>query len=307
MPFKNISQPKTFATLDGEVRAAAYLKNPGMVAFASSDPCQLVVGGISGSNPVKSKCGLPEIDDLGFLSRDVAVVRSGNEAWALLGITLPQMKMDRVTDDVRSLNARPTGQTALILGWSGNATELAVQGNEVVERSFNLRSSIRSASVGEQECYVVSDEGDGEFRIHPGATPEPGSTTKAAMPSNGRKLDRISGGKFFSAAWARGSHDVVVFSRAGNRVDVKTLRLDAPATAVAVAETSLLVGSADGQIQLFDKQAIQDATSLGLEAKHSANVGSEPKVILVVHQQVFIGTGSGQVKTATLARGEVAI
>jgi hypothetical protein len=306
MPFKNISTPKTLATLDGEVRAAAWLKNPGLVALCSSDPSQLWVAGLTGQNAKVSKAGLAQIDDLGLLSRDVAVVRSGNEAWALLGIA-HTAKMDRVSDDVRSLAFRPTGQTALILGWGGNATELAVKGNDVVARPFTLRSPIRSSSIGETECYVVADGGEGEFRIHPGATPEPGSTAKTTMPASSKKLDRLAGGKFFSAAWGPGSPEIIAFTRAGNRVDAKTLRLDAPVSSVAVAETSLLVGTGDGRIHLYDKDAIQGATSLSIEAKHVVDVGGEPKVILVVNQQIFVGTATGEIKTSTLARGEVVV
>lgn len=306
MPFKNISQPKTLVTLDGEVRAAAWLKKEGIVALCSSDPSQLWFAGLDGKNAKVSKAGLPEVDDLGLLSRDVAVVRSGNDAWALLGIA-HTAKMDRVTDDVRSLAFRPTGQTALILGWGGNATELAVKGNDVVARPFSLRSTIRSTYIGEGECYVVTDDGDGEFRIHPGATPEPGSTGKTTMPSAGKKLDRLAGGKFFSAAWAYGSQDLIGFTRAGNRVDAKTLHLDAPATAVAVAETSMLVGTGDGRVHLFDKESVAGATSLSIEAKHVVDVGGEPKVILVVNQQIFVGTASGEIKTSNLARGEVVV
>lgn len=306
MPFKNISTPKTLATLDGEVRAAAWLKSPGLVALCSSDPSQLWVAGLDGANARVSKAGLPEVEDLGLLSRDVAVVRSGNDAWALLGIA-HTAKMDRVTDDVRSLAFRPAGGTALILGWGGNATELAAKGNEVAPRAFSLRSSIRSASIGEAECYVVTDDGDGEFRIHPGATPEPGSSAKCPVPPGGKKLNQLAGGKFFSAAWARGASEIVGFSRAGNRVDAKTVRLDAPATAVAVAETSLLVGTGDGRVHLYDRDAWQNATSLSIEAKHVVDVGGEPKVILVVGQAIYVGTASGEIKRSTLARGEVVV
>jgi len=307
MPFKNISNPKKLVTLEGPVKAAAYLKTPGLIAFASSDVGQLFVASPSGTSPRVSKLGLTEVEDLALLSRDVAVARQGMETWALLGIG-HTAKMDRIVDDARQLAWRGAGQTALVLGWAGNASELSLKGNEVIVRAFSLRSDLRTAWIGsEGETYVLSDGGQGEFRIHPGATPEPGAITKASLDGAGVNLDRLSGGKFFSAAWRPNAHDVITFSRAGNRVEVKNLRMDQPATAVAVAETCLLVGTADGRVLLFDDTAIAEASNHSIEAKHSVDVGGQPNVILVVNNQIFIGTATGDIKTSTLARGDVAV
>lgn len=304
MPFKNISRPKNLVTLEGPVKCSAFLKTPGLIALASSETGQLFVASPSGTSPRVSKLGLSEVEDIALLSRDVAVVRQGMEAWALLGIG-HTANTDRVVDDVRQLTWRANGQTALVLGWSGNASELALKGNEVVARSFSLRSDLRSVSVGDGECYALADANNGEFRVHPGATPESGASAKASLDGAGVNLDRLAGGKFFSAAWRPKAHDVIVFTRAGNRIEVKNLRMDQPATAVAVAETSLLVGTGDGRVTLYGKQQITDASNHSIEPTHSIEVGGQPNTILVVNNQIFIGTSTGDIKTSTLARGDV--
>lgn len=304
MPFKNISNPKNVVTLEGPVKASAYLKTPGLIAFASTDKGQLFVASPSGTSPKVSKLGLSEVEDIALLSRDVAVVRQGMEAWALLGIG-HTANTDRIVDDVRQLAWRGAGGTAMVLGWSGNASELSLKGNEVVARSFSLRSDLRTVWIGEGETYALADANNGEFRVHPGNTPESGAAAKASLDGTGVQLDRLAGGKFFSAAWRPKSHDVITFTRAGNRIEVKNLRMDQPATSVAVIETSLLVGTGDGRVTLYGKQQIADASNHSIEPTHSVDVGGQPNTILVVNNQIFVGTSSGDIKTSTLARGEV--
>ncbi len=59
-----------------------------------------------------------------------------------------------------------------------------------------MRGTLRGCDVGESVTYVVFDgDGGGQFRIHPGATPELGTSAKTSLPSEARELDLVRGGQ----------------------------------------------------------------------------------------------------------------
>src|SRR5580704_17624297 len=131
MPFKTINAPRKLQDLNAEVRAGAYLLNPGMVAMLSTSPARLAAQPMSGPGGKVTNISLDGADGVALLSRDIAVVRGSDDSvWALLDITHTP-KMDQVGRDVRALCMRPAGETALTIGWDGSASELRIAGHEV--------------------------------------------------------------------------------------------------------------------------------------------------------------------------------
>src|SRR5690606_38356708 len=125
---------------------------------------------------------LSSADEVALLGRDVALVRSGDDVWALRGLS-HQPKLEQVTRDVRSLASSPSGEAALCLGWDGRGTALTLGNNEVDARSFTLRGDHRAIALGQNETWTIVESGEaGEVRIHPGLTPEPGPRDRALLP-----------------------------------------------------------------------------------------------------------------------------
>jgi hypothetical protein len=309
MPYKTINAPRKLQDLNAEVRAAACLLNPGMVAMLSASPARLATLPMSGSGGKVTNISLDGADGVALLSRDVAVVRgSDDSAWALLDITHTP-KMDQVARDVRSLCMRPGGETALTIGWDGSASELKLKANEVEARQFALRGTVRACDVGETETYVVVDGADGgQLRVHPGATPEPGASLRANLPSEAAKLDRVRGGPRLVAVFKPGSTSVCVATGGPAKLNAKMVQLPSAPADVGVLETSLFVATEDGRIALYDADAIANASSSGtMEARHTLTLGGrgEPKVLLTTSKggaALWIGTTAGEIYTATVAK-----
>ncbi len=303
MPFKNVSSLRQVATLDGEVTGGSFHKALSVVAIAATNPVQVALLPLSGVNPKVQAISLTEVSDIALLNRDMAVVRSGDTVWGLLDLA-HKPKVEEVGRDSKMLCAKPAGGAALSLKWDGSGEELAPGKNDVAVRSFQLRGDTRAADVGETECYAVVEGGEGEFRIHPGSTPEQGSVAKVALPAGAKNLDRVRGGKFLSAIYRKNNANVCIVRRAGNRLDVKMIRLDWAPTDLAVSETSIFVTTSDGRIVLFDSESIEKATPSLIEARSEARIGcqGEPRVIVVAGGTLFIGTSSGEVYQGTTVR-----
>jgi hypothetical protein len=307
MPFKNFSSPRKINQLDAEVRASAIHANPELVAVLTNDPVRLAVHPTSGSGGKVTNISLTSGDDVAFLSKDVALVRSGDAVWALIDIT-HSPKMEQVARDSRSIAARPTGGSALSVGWDGNATELKLNKHEVDARIFPLRGDVRAIDMTATDTYVVVDKSDGgELRVHPGTTPEPGATWKAALPKDASKLDRVRAGEKLSAVYKRGNRAVCVVTASAGRLSAKMIQLLSPATDIAVLDTSLFAAFADGTVALYDREALANAGDGALSPTGSLHIGArgEPRSILAhgkVSSQLWVGTSAGDVISVSIVR-----
>jgi hypothetical protein len=311
MPFKSITAPRRVTDLGAEVRSAAVLATPSLVAFLTTDPVRLSVHPTSGTAKV-TNVALDGAQEVAFLNRDIAVVRAEDDAvWALLDVTHTP-KMDQVARDIRFLCARPSGETAFALGWDGTATAFTVQGHEVVARQFAVRGSVRAADLTATEAFVVVDVGSpgGELRVHPGATPEPGATGRASLPDGAAGLDRVRGGASLSALFKRGSGVACVVPQKAGRLSAKMIDLGSPIADLAVAETSLVAAFTDGRLALYDGEAIARAGDGPAEPTSITPLGArgEPRALAVSGKQsplLWIGSSEGSVMQATLPRKQV--
>lgn len=307
MPFKTVSQPRRVAQLQGETIGASYNKKMGYVAFMARKPVQVAVIAQAGSPSKVFGAQLDDVSDIALLSRDMCVVKSSDKVWALVDIQ-HTAKLEQISSEVRML-VGPQGEAALALKWDDTCDQLTPGKNEVSVRSISLRGDHRAIAVGETECYVVVEggNGEGEFRLHPGSSPEQGSIGKIALPEGSKGLDRISGGKFLTAIYKRGEAGICLVRRMGNRLETKFIRLNVPVTDVAVAETSLLAVAKDGRVMLYDSDAIQASENTLIEAKSETHLGctGEPRAMVVAHGAIFVGTSSGEIVTAVLVRKTV--
>jgi hypothetical protein len=307
MPFKSITAPRRVTDLGAEVRSAAVLATPSLVAFLTTDPVRLSVHPTSGTAKV-TNVALDGAHEVAFLNRDIAVVRAEDDSvWALLDVTHTP-KMDQVARDVRLLCARPSGETAFAIGWDGSATAFTISGHDVVARQFAVRGSVRTADLTATEAFVVVDGGGGgELRVHPGATPEPGATGRAPLPDGAASLDRVRGGQALSALFKRGESAVCVVPQKAGRLAAKMIDLGAPVVDLAIAETSLIAALADGRLALFDGESIARAGDGPAEPTSATPLGArgEPRALAIAGKQspvLWIGSSEGTVMQATLPR-----
>ena len=306
MPFKTLTSPRPVLTMDGHVCASAKLQDPSLVAMLSTDPVKLVIHPTAGGTTRTTGVSLGSADEVALLSREVAVVRSGDEIWALQNLAHNPV-MDQVGRDARQLCMRASGQGALVVHWDGRATELKMGRNEVIERPFALRGAVRTCDVGPTETYVVVDGGDGgELRAHPGGTPEAGATARTPLPREAKDFDRLRGGKDLSAIFKRGKTSVCVVRRAGSSLSAKLIQLEAPPLDLMVIETSLFATFADGAFVLYDSESLANAdpipqptSTVRLPAR------GEARTVLATGKSVptaWIGTSSGEVVQVTVVR-----
>lgn len=272
----------------------------------STDPVRLALQPQTGTAKVVN-VSLDGADDVAFLGKDVAVVKSGDDVWALLGVT-HQPKMEQVARDARSIAGQPGGESVLVLGWDGGATALTLGKNEVAARPFALRGSVRAIDLAANECWAVVDGGEaGELRIHPGATPEPGAKDRVLLPRAAAKADRIRAGRELGVVYRRGAAEATVVTRTASRIQAKTIAFGAPVLDLAVAETSLFASFADGRVALYDGAAIAAAAEAPIEPTHATPIGAsgEPRVLAVAGKgsvTLWIGTSTGEVLSAAVAR-----
>jgi hypothetical protein len=308
MPFIALSAPRKVHGLDAEIRGATVLASPGLVAMISTDPVRLGVIPASGSGARTTNLSLPTAEDVALLSKDVAVVRSEDAVWALLGLQHGP-KLDQVARDARLLAGRPAGETALVLGWDGGATELKLGRNEVDARAFVRSGSARALDIGEAETHAVVDgagEG-GELRVHPGATPEPGASHRVSLPRGAETLDRVRGGAKLTAVYKRGSSAVCAVVRSAGKLAARLLSLDAPAADVAVLESSLFVAFSDGRVALYDGASLEAAGGAPLVPTASVSLSGrgEPTTLAASGKappSLWVGTSAGEVFCLSLVR-----
>jgi hypothetical protein len=180
--------------------------------------------------------------------------------------------------------------------------------HEVVPRQFALRGTLRAVELGAGETYVVADGGSGdggEFRVHPGATPEPGAKDRAPLPRGAAKFDRVRGGRDLSVVYKRGEREVCIVQRAGGKLTAKIVVLRDGAADAAVTETSLFVTFADGRIELYDGDTLTRAADEPLTAVHALSLGAsgEPRVLHAAGRgTLWVGSSSGEVLSLAAVR-----
>lgn len=308
MPYKSLSSPRRVESLDAEVRAAASLDNPGLVAMVSASPARCAVLPIAAGTNKIVNLSLTEGDDVALLSRDVALVRSEHDVWAVLDIH-HRAKFERVATNVRSLAGKPTGERALALTWDGNAIELSLSGHEVTERPFVLRGTVKLADVGVADTTVVVEVPGGlELRMHPGSTPEPGANGRAPLPAEAKKLDRLKAGFAASILYKKGQSLACLVTQKGGRLAAKMIDAGSPIACAATSETSLVAAFEDGRIALYDGATLDAAVdSATLTPTHALSLGvrGEPSTMLITAKgsaSVWVGTTSGEIMRVSLPR-----
>lgn len=306
MPFKSLSSPRQVLDLAGEIRASAALVTPALVAVVSTDPVRVGIQPASGGSGRVTQLGLSSGDDVALLSRDVAVVRSGNDVWALLDVA-HTAKTNQVARDARSLHGRPSGGEALVLGWDGGATALTLGKDEVAARPFALRGAARACNLDAVETFVVVDgPGGGELRVHRGATPEPGPSARCPLPAEAAPLDRLRGGRDLCVLFKPGRREVCVVQRTGGRMAPKVLQLEVSPADVVVAETSFFTVFADGRAGLYDGATLS-AASGDVEATAAIVLGArgEPRTVTATGKgsvTIWVGTGAGELLQVAAVR-----
>jgi hypothetical protein len=305
MPYKSLSAPRRVESLDAEICGAAAFDGAGLVAMVSSSPARCgFVPVASGTNKVIN-LSLDRGDEIAFLSRDVALVRSDNDLWAVLDIH-HRAKFERVATNVRALCGRSSGERALALTWEGHAYEATMAGYEVSARQFALRGSVRLADLGANDTFVVVEVPGGlEFRMHPGATPEPGANGRSPLPSEASKLDRLKGGLALSVLYKRGSSECCIVTQSG-RLQARMVDVGGPIACAATSETSLVVAYEDGRAALFSSDALR-TDDFALQPSHSLSLGArgEPTTMYITSKgsaNVWVGTSSGEVIRVSLPR-----
>jgi len=300
MPYKSLSSPRQVVDVTAELRASAVLASPSLVAMLSTDPVRLAMQPAAGGTGKVTPVALDAADEVAMLSRDVAVVRSGDDVWALLDLA-HTAKIEQVARDARAIRGRPSGEAALVLGWDGGATALTLGKHEVNARPFALRGTVRAFDLEGNETFVVVDgAGGGELRIHPGATPEPAATGRVALPAGAAELDRVRAGGPLSVVFKPGRREVCVVQQTGGRLSAKMIELEVSATDLAVSDTSLFAIFADGRAALYDGAALAGAGegALGPTATLRLGARGEPTTMALTGRAsptLWVGTGAGEV------------
>lgn len=305
MPFKNVTSPKPVFTMEGHVRASAKLQDPSLIAMISTDPVKLVLQPTGGGSARTIGVSLDSADEVALLSREVAVVRSGDEIWGLQNLSHSAV-MDQVGREARQLCSRAAGGTALVVHWSGQASELKIGQREVIGRPFALRGAVRACDVGASETFVVVDGTDGgELRVHPGATPEAGATARASLPREAKEFDKLRGGKELSALFKAGKSSVCIVQRRGNNLTAKMIELQDAPTELGVVETSLFAGYRDGTFVLYDNDSLSAEGAPQPTATLRLPTRGEARTMVFTGKSVptaWLGTESGEVVQVTVMR-----
>jgi hypothetical protein len=310
MPFKKFAAPKKLANLGAEVVGLAPFENGKVIAAITTDPVKVSVHPLgAGANKV-TNVSLDEAQAGALIDKRIAVVKSGDDLWALLDIQHTP-KMEQVGRDIRSLTGCPNGGTALAVGWDGNGAALAFQNNEVGGRQFVLRGDVRCASMTHDRCYVVVDQGaGGQLREHPGGTPESGAMARADLPAEASGMDRLAGGQELCALSKRGANQVCVMRRESTQ-SFGAKMVDIPGVVdVAVIETSLFVLTEDARLRLYDGAALAGGPELTPTHEVPLRADGAPTLLTSTTKggnRLWIGTVAGDIVRVDVAKGNLDI
>jgi hypothetical protein len=293
--------------LGGGVSAGALLLGSGLAALSVGSKGRLLLQPLSGEGGAVVDLALAGIQEIALLSKDIAVALDGERVlWALtdLGTAVKAQKLAR---DVRALCARPTGESALALGEGGKARALSLSRGVVAVRAFGLRGTLRACDVGEHVTYAVVDgKGGGQLRVHPGATPELGTSAKVTLPDGAAGLDHVRGGQALTVIWKRGEA-LVCLVRGPSKLEARIAQLPEAPIDVAIIEGSLLVASPDGKLRLYDETALSAAGDAPLVSTSEVKLefAGEMQVLLAAATKAgasaWIGTSAGSVLSIALA------
>ena len=310
MTLTAIHNPQKQADLDAAVRATAIFSGAGLVGVLTSGPARLALLPFAGGPGETVEVAVESPQDLALLSRDVAVVRSADGSlWSLAGLGA-EPRVRQIGRDVRVLAPRAAGDSALSLHQDGSAGAVTLSRQEVAVRSFTVRGgALRACAVGESVTHVVLDgDGGAQLRIHPGATPELGTSAKVALPAEARDLGELRAGHALSVLHKRGSASLCVISGSPSKLVARMVELDAKVADTVVIDDALIVAFADGRLALYDEAMLAE-TAGGLLAPTFALTPAargKPRALATAiikgHPVLWIATTAGEVLRAPLAR-----
>jgi hypothetical protein len=304
--------------LDTPITSAAILPGASLLGVLLTGPTRLALVPLGGGAAHVVELHLDSPQDLALLSPDVALVRTGDGAvWALANLNgEPRPKV--IAREIRSLHARPGGVHALGIGADGSATAFSITRGEVSARSFAARGgALRSADVDEHVTYVIAEgEANGVFRIHPGATPELGTSARAALPADAGALvlDRVRGGSALAVVFKRGDASVALITGGPRRFDAKQVALGGKVADAAVLGSSLAVVFIDGRAALYDEATIAAAGAgsavMAPVSEIALGTRGRPRVLVAASIKgattLWVGTTSGELVSIAVSAFEAA-
>jgi hypothetical protein len=313
MPFRTLASLKKVANLGAEVVSIAPLEAAGIVAVLTNDPVQLGVYPMTSGTSKLQSVSIERGDAVALVNKMVAVVKSGDEVWALLDIQ-HKPKIDSIGRHIKGLYANPNGDPALAIAWDGHGAALSVQSNEVGGRQFTLRGEVRVASIAKSATYVIVDgQGGGQLREHPGATPESAASARADLPAEAKSFDLLAGGSELSAASKRGAESVCVVRRQGQgSLVAKMIGVPGSVAGVAVNATSLFVAGQDGRLRLFDGDTLHRAGEGIAQPTFELDLrGDGPPMAIAAStkggNKIWVGTRGGDLLVCDAAKGTLDI
>jgi hypothetical protein len=309
MPWK-IDAIQKISDLDAPITSCALLAGQGVIGVLASSPARLALVPLSGGSGQVIDLPLSSPQEIALLSRDVVLVRlADNTVWALSDLA-GALERRQVAVEIRALCARPQGESAVGLGALNGAVALTLSRGEVGARPFSPRGGLRACDVGEHVTYAVSDgEGGGQLRIHPGTTPELGTSSRVKLPGEAAGLDQVRGCQGLTAIYERGAAAACLVTGSGNALQARIVQLGAPVADVAVFDGSLLVAFADGRVALHDAEAIARGGELAAPRVIGAVARGLPRVIFAaaagkLPPALWVATTAGELLRAPLHEAE---
>lgn len=307
MPFTKLAAPKKIASLGEKVVALASLERDRLMGAVTTDPVKLCVTPIGAGTAKTNQVSLDEAKAVALINKDVAVVATDDALWALLDIK-HSPKIEQVGRDMKALYAHPSGGSAFAVGWDGSGVEVGYASGEVGGRTFVLRGDIRAASLTDDRCFVVMEGGGGgQFREHPGATPESGAVGRAELPAQAAGFDRLAAGHDLCAVGKRGERGVCLLRRQGAGFDATMVELEHEIHELAVIETSLFALGTDGRLRLFAGTALK-AEHPAVTAEVGLGLAGEATVMHATTKggaRLWVGSGGGDLVCVSAAKGSL--
>lgn len=298
--------------LDNPIAAAAILKGPGLVGVLLTGPSRLALANLAGGAPHVIQLHLEGAQEVALLSADTALVRTADGAvWALANLA-GEARPKAIARDIRSLHARPGGASAIGIGVDGSATAFSVARGEISARTITARGgALRTADLDEHVTYVIAEgEEGGVFRIHPGATPELGTSARAVLPRGALELDRLRGGTSLAIAFKRGEATIAAVTGGPRRFDAKLLQLGGKVADAAVIGASLAVVFLDGRAALYDEDTLARAGAEPTQPTSAITLSTRgrPRVLLATTNKgapsLWLGTTSGELLSIAVEMAE---